>query len=83
MPQLPVELRRRRAAQLREKAMSATERFLQRRIGRPASILIEQTGIGRDETYAPVVVPAFHEKGAIIAATIAAARDGKLWLEAA
>ncbi|MFC3676294.1 tRNA (N(6)-L-threonylcarbamoyladenosine(37)-C(2))-methylthiotransferase MtaB [Ferrovibrio xuzhouensis] len=83
MPQLPVELRRQRAALLREAAAAASARFLEQRIGRPASILIEQQGIGRDETYAPVVVPASHEKGAIIAATIAAARDGKLWLEAA
>lgn len=83
MPQLPPELRRQRAALLRQAAAAASARFLDQRIGRPASILVEQEGIGRDETYAPVVVPASHEKGVIIAATIAAARDGKLWLEAA
>lgn len=83
MPQLPVELRRARATVLRETAMQAMDRFLQNRIGVEASILVEQEGLGRDETYAPVALPAHLAKGDIIAARIAAVRDGKLWLEAA
>ena len=83
MPQLPVELRRARAARLRDAAEQATQRFLNGRIGLEASILVEQEGVGRDETYAPVVLPASMAKGAIITARIAAARAGKLWLEAA
>ncbi|WP_341703192.1 tRNA (N(6)-L-threonylcarbamoyladenosine(37)-C(2))-methylthiotransferase MtaB [Ferrovibrio sp.] len=83
MPQLAVEVRRARAAALRQQAACALDSFLAGRIGQPASILVEQPGLGRDETYAPVMMPADLEKGAIIAATIRAARDGKLWLEAA
>jgi len=83
MPQVPVEICRQRAGLLRTRAAVALGRFLQRRVGTRASILVEQAGVGRDETYAPVVVPDRLEKGAIFAATIAAARDGKLWLEAA
>jgi threonylcarbamoyladenosine tRNA methylthiotransferase MtaB len=83
MPQLPVELRRQRAAILRARAAAALDRFLTARIGVEASILVEQEGVGRDETYAPVALPPVHAKGAIITARIAAARDGKLWLEAA
>lgn len=83
MPQLPVELRKARAALLRQTADAALERFLSRRIGMEAQILVEQEGVGRDETYAPVVLPDHLTKGSIIAARIAAARDGKLWLEAA
>lgn len=83
MPQLPVELRRQRAATLRDTATQAMQRFLDSRVGSTASILVEQEGVGRDETYAPVALPAHMAKGDIIAARIAASRDGKLWLEAA
>jgi threonylcarbamoyladenosine tRNA methylthiotransferase MtaB len=83
MPQLPIELRRARAADLRRRAEAALERFLGSRIGSEASILVEQQGLGRDETYAPVILPDSMEKGSIVTARIAAARGGKLWLEAA
>lgn len=83
MPQLPVELRRGRAALLRTDADAALNRFLAGRIGRDASILVEQEGVGRDETYAPVALPGHMVKGSIVAARIAAVRDGKLWLDAA
>ncbi|WP_341914406.1 tRNA (N(6)-L-threonylcarbamoyladenosine(37)-C(2))-methylthiotransferase MtaB [Ferrovibrio terrae] len=83
MPQLPVELRRARAALLRAAADAALGRFLTSRIGAEASILVEQEGVGRDETYAPVMLPGHLVKGSIIAARIAAVRDGKLWLDAA
>lgn len=83
MPQLPIELRRARAADLRHRAEAALERFLGSRIGSEASILVEQQGLGRDETYAPVILPDNMEKGSIVTARIAAARGGKLWLEAA
>ncbi|HEX6958848.1 MAG TPA: tRNA (N(6)-L-threonylcarbamoyladenosine(37)-C(2))-methylthiotransferase MtaB [Ferrovibrio sp.] len=83
MPQLPVETCRQRAAILRDQAAQALNRFLAGRIGAEARILVEQDGVGRDETYAPVVLPPTHPKGAIITARIMAARDGKLWLEAA
>ncbi len=83
MPQLPVAVRRQRAALLRRRAAVALDRFLETRVGAEASILVEQDGVGRDETYAPVVLPAGHGKGSVLQARIAAARDGKLWLEAA
>lgn len=83
MPQLPIELRRARAADLRSRAEAALDRFLGSRIGSEARILVEQQGLGRDETYAPVILPDSMEKGSIVTARIAAAHDGKLWLEAA
>ncbi|MCW0235910.1 MAG: tRNA (N(6)-L-threonylcarbamoyladenosine(37)-C(2))-methylthiotransferase MtaB [Ferrovibrio sp.] len=83
MPQLPVELRRARAALLRADADAALNRFLAGRIGREASILVEQEGVGRDETYAAVALPGHMAKGSIVTARIAAVRDGKLWLDAA
>jgi threonylcarbamoyladenosine tRNA methylthiotransferase MtaB len=83
MPQLAVELRRERAAILRAAADTALQRFLAGRVGAEAHILVEQQGIGRDETYAPVALPDHMAKGSIVAARIAGVRDGKLWLEAA
>jgi threonylcarbamoyladenosine tRNA methylthiotransferase MtaB len=83
MPQLSVEVRRDRATRLRGTATLASQRFLDSRVGAEASILVEQRGVGRDETYAPVSLPDEFAKGAIITARIVSAREGKLWLEVA
>ncbi|WP_430397638.1 tRNA (N(6)-L-threonylcarbamoyladenosine(37)-C(2))-methylthiotransferase MtaB [Ferrovibrio sp.] len=83
MPEVPLGIRKARAAELRRRGAAAQQRFLHSRIGREASILVEQDGLGRDETYAPVVLPPGAPKGAILQRRISAARDGKLWLEAA
>ncbi|WP_428248114.1 tRNA (N(6)-L-threonylcarbamoyladenosine(37)-C(2))-methylthiotransferase MtaB [Ferrovibrio sp.] len=83
MPQVPIAVRKTRAAELRRRGTVAQQRFLQSRVGREASILVEQEGLGRDETYAPVALPPGLPKGAILQSRIGAARDGKLWLEAA
>jgi threonylcarbamoyladenosine tRNA methylthiotransferase MtaB len=83
MPEVPLGIRKARAAELRRRGAAAQQRFLHSRIGREASILVEQDGLGRDETYAPVVLPPGPPKGAILQRRIGAARDGKLWLEAA
>ena len=83
MPQLPIETRRARAAELRRLGEAAQARFLAGRVGREASILVEQEGLGRDETYAAVDLPRHYVKGDVIAARIGGARAGKLYLEAA
>jgi len=83
MPQLPWPERKARAAELRRRGTVALARFLSSRVGVDASILVEQDGLGRDETYAPVALPPGPPKGAIFNSRIGAVRDGKLWLEAA
>ncbi len=83
MPQLPMALRRARAAELRRRGEAGLRRHLSQRAGKAASILVEQAGLGRDETYAPVKLALAHDKGSVISARVEAARDGGLWLEAA
>ncbi len=52
MPQLPMPVRRERAARLRKAGTAAELGFLESRIGTTANILIEQSGEGRTEHYA-------------------------------
>jgi threonylcarbamoyladenosine tRNA methylthiotransferase MtaB len=54
MPQLPRELVRERAAQLRDAGALALARSLARRIGDIAMVLVERQGFGRSEHHAPV-----------------------------
>ncbi len=52
MPQVPMSVRRERAARLREAGTAAENGFLESRIGTTANVLIEQSGEGRTEHYA-------------------------------
>ena len=54
MPQLPVPLRRERAARLREAGQGAARRFFESRVGRQESVLLERHGRGHTEHFAPV-----------------------------
>lgn len=54
MPQVPGEVRWRRAAALRAAGEAALERFLASRIGTTAEVLVERPGVGRSEHYTPV-----------------------------
>ncbi|WP_270937578.1 tRNA (N(6)-L-threonylcarbamoyladenosine(37)-C(2))-methylthiotransferase MtaB [Falsiroseomonas oryzae] len=54
MPQLPVPLRRERAARLREAGRAAMRRFLQGRLGRREEVLLEAPDRGHSAHFAPV-----------------------------
>ena len=54
MPQVPVEVRRERAARLRHAGDAAARRFLAGRVGTDAMLLVERNGSGRTEHYAPL-----------------------------
>src|SRR5579883_1735358 len=56
MPQLPKALVRERGARLRAAGAAALERALRARVGTEARVLIEQSGFGRSEHYAPVAL---------------------------
>jgi threonylcarbamoyladenosine tRNA methylthiotransferase MtaB len=61
MPQLPVAMRRERAARLRSAGARALSRFLDAQLGKTASVLIEKQEadgrvMGRSETFAPVLL---------------------------
>ena len=54
MPQLPVPLRRERAARLREAGRAAARRLYESRAGVVESVLLEANGRGHTEQFAPV-----------------------------
>lgn len=54
MPQLPVALRRERAARLREAGMRAAQRLFATRLGREESVLLEKGDRGHTEHFAPL-----------------------------
>ena len=54
MPQVPSQTRKERAARLRSAGDAALGRFFASRIGGDVEILVEATGHGRSEHYAPV-----------------------------
>lgn len=82
MPQVPVAVRKERAARLRAAGEAALNRFLDAQIGKNVSVLVEKQEadgrfLGRSETFAPVLLPATWAGavGAVIDATITG-RDG-------
>ena len=54
MPQVPGDIRRKRAARLRQAGEAAATRFLDSLVGATATVLIEQNSTGRTEHFAPV-----------------------------
>ncbi len=56
MPQLPGARRKERAARLRAAGDAALARFLDRRVGTTASVLVEKEGFGHSEHFAPVAL---------------------------
>ncbi|MBL8671928.1 MAG: tRNA (N(6)-L-threonylcarbamoyladenosine(37)-C(2))-methylthiotransferase MtaB [Alphaproteobacteria bacterium] len=87
MPQLPVALRRERAARLRASGEAALARYLRALVGVEQSVLVETVGdgsaSGRGETYAPVRLAALARQGEIRRVRATSVRDGELLAEAA
>jgi threonylcarbamoyladenosine tRNA methylthiotransferase MtaB len=80
MPQLPMAVRKARAARLRAAGDRALSRFLDAQVGHTASVLIEKREadgqvMGRSETFAPVLLP-MGAVGAVVAARITG-REGE------
>jgi threonylcarbamoyladenosine tRNA methylthiotransferase MtaB len=82
MPQLPVALRRERAARLRAAGATARGRFLAAQVGRPARLLVERLeegrAIGHSEQFAPLRLDRDAPVGAVVAADIVAASPERL-----
>jgi threonylcarbamoyladenosine tRNA methylthiotransferase MtaB len=75
MPQLPMTLRRERAARLRQVGEQERARFLASRIGQAEEVLMEADGMGHTRHFAPVRLAA--AKGSLIRARIASS-DGRM-----
>ncbi len=84
MPQLPVALRRERAARLRQAGAAARQALFASRLGRVESVLLEQGGRGHTEQFAPVrVVGHAPAPGSLRPMRVLAADDQGLIAEAA
>ncbi|MBT5051292.1 MAG: tRNA (N(6)-L-threonylcarbamoyladenosine(37)-C(2))-methylthiotransferase MtaB [Rhodospirillaceae bacterium] len=78
MPQLPVPIRRERAARLRAAGEAQMHRIMEQRIGQTVSVLIEKDRTGRCEHYLPVSLDGDIPPGAITAATVTGREDNRL-----
>ena len=65
MPQVPGDVRKARAARLREAGERAAARFMDRLVGATATVLVERDGAGYSEHYAPVRLTAPAAEGAL------------------
>jgi threonylcarbamoyladenosine tRNA methylthiotransferase MtaB len=83
MPQVPVPLRRERAARLREAGDASLARFLARQAGGEAAALVEAPGRGRTEHYAPIALPLAHAPTTITRVRVAGAAGDMLVAEGA
>ena len=78
MPQVPVGLRRRRAADLRAAGERQLACFLQSQVGSEVAVLVEKAGEGRSEHYAPVKLDMGVEAGRIVRARVLGVEAGRL-----
>ncbi|HEY7611028.1 MAG TPA: tRNA (N(6)-L-threonylcarbamoyladenosine(37)-C(2))-methylthiotransferase MtaB [Alphaproteobacteria bacterium] len=82
MPQVPVALRRERAARLRAAGEAALARFLARQIGAEVAALVEQPGRGRTEHYAPIALTADVKPGGVVRLRVGGATPNMLLADA-
>ena len=78
MPQLAGDCVRERAQLMRAKGEAAMAAFLAGRVGRPASVLVEQDGFGHSEHFVPVRLDRPHQPGTIVQALVSGVGDGEL-----
>ncbi len=75
MPALPRQVRKERAARLRQAGSAAASSFLDSLVGSASSVLVESPGRGRTEHYAPVTTQADLASGSIHSLVLTG-RDG-------
>jgi threonylcarbamoyladenosine tRNA methylthiotransferase MtaB len=75
MPQIPVAVRRERAARLREAGARQMRVLMDARVGWTASVLVEKDRAGRCERYLPVAIDRDVAPGEIVMARVTR-RDG-------
>ena len=76
MPQLPMTLRKERAAKLRQTGEAALHATLQRFTGRTVSVLMENETQGRSEHFASVTMTSPQRPGAILPARVTGSTAG-------
>lgn len=70
MPSVPKQIRKERAAILREEGKKQHKILLEESVGKKANILVESDGTGRTENFIHVKLDEKHEQGKIVSATL-------------
>jgi threonylcarbamoyladenosine tRNA methylthiotransferase MtaB len=83
MPQVPVAVRKERAARLRAYGEQAVEAYLNSMSGKSISVLAEKPDVGRTEHYAMVRFAEAQTPGQVLSARVLGSHDGALLAEAA
>lgn len=78
MPQLPMQLRKERAARLREAGERQLSTYLDSQVGKQASALVEKPRLGRTGHFAYIELDKECEPGQVVDTRITAVRDNKL-----
>lgn len=80
MPQVPVKVRRERAARLRELGRRQLRAFLEAQVGSRREVLVERDGTGHTEHFAKarLATPEAVAVGAVVAARVVAVADDEL-----
>lgn len=79
MPQVAKNIRKERAAKLREVGEENLRKYLQTQIGKEVSVLMEKDNIGKNEYFTPVVLGKEYEAGTVIRAEIRRCDQYKLY----
>jgi threonylcarbamoyladenosine tRNA methylthiotransferase MtaB len=83
MPQVAPATRKARAARLRAAGEDALARFLEKRVGGAAAVLVERGAEGRTEHFAPIRLRAPAAPGSVIGARVTGSDGAVLLGEAA
>ena len=70
MPQVPLSVRKKRAAILRKQGDNAVKNLLEKYVGEKVSVLVEKESIGFSESFAKVKLDSFCEEGSLVNALI-------------
>ncbi len=78
MPQVPMAERRARAGELRRLGEAAAAQYFERRVGTVERVLVEESGRGHSEHFAPVALDRPVSPGQIVAARVDGVDDDRL-----
>lgn len=79
MPQVPKQVRKDRAKQLRLAGEESVSKLLHRRLGQQANVIVEENGIGRTEDFIPVILDAELPQGALARVEMVRTDGVKMW----
>jgi len=78
MPQVPVPIRKERAARLRKLGAELSQNLLQQMVGEKVSVLVEESSRGWTENYLNVILNKEYNSGEIVSLTIKGVKDNAL-----